>query len=161
VNESFETLPCASARDLLLQEPDGALTPTEAALLRTHLARCPECAREAERGSQVGALLRRDPLPLKQARLPSGEELARSVVEAAQGRQSPINLTVPWVRWAAGISAGLAAIVLWHAPVLVSKPRPVQESAAAASHPGFWIDDDERTGRAVLMESRPASLGAQ
>jgi len=153
---------CRPFLALLLREGDGELLPADEARLRGHLSSCAPCAREAERRSQIGLLLRRDPLPMDQVRLPTGEELARSVVEAAHSRPRTSGFPTPWAGWAAGAIAGLAVLLFAvRAPAPPATTTPSSSTAPISAPPGFWIDDDEQTGRTVLMESRPARSGAR
>ena len=161
MNRSVTPVGCGTFRDLLLREPDGELSPADNARLRAHLATCAACAREVKRSMQVGQLLRRDPLRPDQVRLPSGDELAQSVVEAANSRVRPVN-TARWAGWAAVAAAGLAVMLLVVRGVETPpRPGPAPAAATAAAPPGFWIDDDEQTGRAVLMNSPSARPGMQ
>lgn len=150
-----EITSCASAQEWLLRDVDGELTPEESARLREHQSHCARCAMEAARLAQIGTLLRRDPLALTQVRLPSAEALARSVVEAENSR--PRRATPALARWAAGAVAALGVtFLLTHSPALrpgrQGNVAPVRSAAPA----GFWIEDDEQTGRTVLMDSRLA-----
>jgi anti-sigma factor RsiW len=134
---------------------DGELTAAEATRLREHRARCAACAREAERLGQLQRVLRRDPLSLTEVHLPSGEALARSVVQAAQG--SPRNC---WVLAPIAGLAALSAIALAAGMLGLRAPAsravsvmPVAHLAAPAPE-GFWIEDDEQSGRSILIRSR-------
>jgi anti-sigma factor RsiW len=159
VSGSVEAICCATSRSLLLRAPDEELTAADDARLRAHLAHCPACAREAERSREIGQLLRRDPLPTSQVRFLPGVELARSVVEAARTRERRPS-TPRWTGWAAAAIAGLATVLIVTRGVEVPPhPGPVPKATSTTAAPGFWIDDDEQTGRAVLTETPPPRSG--
>lgn len=146
---------CASIRELLLREPDGELTAADATRLREHCTRCGACAAEAQRLDQLQRILRRDPLPLGEVRLPSGEALARSVVQAAQGSPRSRRVLAPL----AGLAA-LTTVALMAGMLGLRSPGPraalLQPAAhlAAPAPEGFWIEDDEQSGRSILIRSR-------
>ena len=143
---------CRRVRELLPARPDGALSPADTALAEAHLAGCPACAREAALLGEIGALLRRDPLPLSEVQLPTGEQLARSIIEAeSQAPRSPFPRP-RLLGWSVGLAAAAAlAVVAVRAP----QPRPQLPVVPAVTQPaassGFWIEDDERTGRDVIV----------
>ncbi|MCC2667603.1 MAG: hypothetical protein K0Q72_74 [Armatimonadetes bacterium] len=148
---------CARVQGLLPALHEGALSAAEATEAEAHLSQCAACAREAALALEIGALLRRDPLPLSQASLPSGDQIARSIIEAEQSERGRA-WRLPW-----GVSPGVidwsAGLIVVAALVLALFPRP-HNPASSPSQPavsppavtsGFWIEDDERTGRDVIV----------
>lgn len=152
-------LSCAAVRDLLLRDPEESPRAAATVHLQEHLSRCTTCAAEAEREERVRSLLRRDPLPFTQVRLPSGHDLVSGVAEAAnrEVRSSRSRLTM--LRWTTGLTFSLLA--LFGLARLPSRGLPTpapQTQVPASTTSGFWIDDDERTGRTVILESHSARL---
>lgn len=146
---------CATARDLLLRRADGELTVAEETRLEEHLGRCGVCAAEAAQARQLQRLLRRDPLPLGEVRLPSGEALAQSILQAEQNTPRLPVFGRPLAGWAAAMTLVVLAGWLslrWPASREIA-PRPVAPLAASALD-GFWIEDDEQSGRSIVIRSR-------
>lgn len=94
---------CQDAREVLEEYRRGELTPEAAALVRAHLATCPNCRRLAEDAEAVAALVRRLP------RSPAPAGLARAVRRSArrQFRRAPLV----WLQRPA-VAAAVAALVV-------------------------------------------------
>jgi anti-sigma factor RsiW len=142
---------CLRSQELISRAGDSALPAADTAWLHEHLAACPACAREARADEELRGLLRGDPLPVTELRLPSGEQIARSIVEA---EAAPRRLRRPVVLGWSGAALATATAIL----LIVARPtphhsevEPVPTPAAAQPATGFWIEDDERTGRDVIV----------
>ena len=143
-------------RELLPARQDGALSPADIAFAEGHLASCPTCAREAALLGEIGTLLRRDPLPLSEIQLPVGEQLARSIIEA-EALVPGWPLRYPrLVGWTAGLAAAAALAVTVVRPPQSRPQLPVVPVTQPAASSGFWIEDDERTGREVIVATAAA-----
>jgi anti-sigma factor RsiW len=142
---------------MLPARQDGALSAADTAVAEAHLAKCPDCAREAALLQEIGTLLRRDPLPLSQVTLPAGDQIARSIIEAEaverrNGWRSLFANPPRTLGWTAGLAVAAALTVVAVRP---PQTRPLAPAPPAVTQPasssGFWIEDDERTGRDVIV----------
>lgn len=142
---------CKHWRELIARLGSGELLSAHEAALRAHLSACVACAREAAAHEELQAVLRRDPLPLAEINLPSGEQIARSIVEAEALRSGwSLRLTLGW---SGAVLAVIAAVALGvRQPQRSSGPEtPAMSPVAQQPAAGFWIVDDERTGRDVVV----------
>jgi len=151
---------CEGWRELISRAADGTLGPSDEARLQAHVSECPACAAESRADGELRLLLRRDPLPLTEISLPSGQDIARTIREAeAPAHRRPVR---PVWGWAGALTATAAAVLLivgrGPAP---NAPSPLQ-SPPAVTQPasGFWIVDDERTGRDVIVGPAVSLSGA-
>lgn len=151
---------CNAWRGLISRGADGELGAVDEAGLQAHLSACAGCAAVVRVDAELRLMLRRDPLPLTEVRLPSGREIARSVLEA-----EPAAVRRPGRRawgWAGAVAAAAAvAIIGSRSPA--PRQRVIQAAPPAASQPvpGFWIVDDERTGRDVIVGPSVSFAGTQ
>ena len=85
---------CPAAQDHLVAFVDGDLDPTDAALVRSHVGRCPACREELARVRALCADLPRI------AEAPTDEDFVAEVLRRTTGRAvpAPASLTETWRR---------------------------------------------------------------